>query len=137
LRTNGAEFDSYIGIADGAIHSPLESNLNEETSIPFTLSGISLEQAKINKHQSLIFCHNSSHELTASIALLQYISKDWTPAQAAPMLEMLKPMNSSSYTEIAKLLGKSRQSITKSLDRAGLTTISFALSHIEQGHAYV
>jgi hypothetical protein len=71
------------------------------------------------------------------MTLLDHISKDWTPAQAAPMLRMLDPIAPPSYTEIAKSLGKSRQTVTKSLDSAGFTAIFTALHLMENDKSHV
>ncbi|MBU2936271.1 MULTISPECIES: hypothetical protein [Pacificibacter] len=134
LRAEGSEFDSYIGIAEGDTNNQLELNLNDETAHVFANSGSNLEIIKgFAPESGFSIGYYSRGKTLACTTLLDFISKDWTPAQAAPLLRMLSPLDKTTYTEIAKALGKSRQSITKSLDSAGYIAIRIALINIETG----
>jgi hypothetical protein len=134
LRSLGREFDSYIGIAEGIISSKLELNLNNETADVFAESGANLEIIKtVAAEHGLSIGYYSRGKTLACATLLDFISKGWTSAQAAPILRMLNPLDTPNYTEIAKALGKSRQSVTKSLDSAGDLAIRIALLNIETG----
>ena len=133
LRAEGSEFDSYIGIAEGDVSGPLEANLNDQTDETFANSGQMLEIIKDDKNLSFTFGHHAKGHIAASTILLSELSKDWTPAQAAPLLRMLDPLDPPNYTSIAKALGKTRQSTTKSLDSAGFRCIWAALKYTE-GH---
>lgn len=137
LRSEGREFDSYIGIAEGNVSGPLEANLNDETSLIFTQSGKMLEWIKSESYLELSFKHSTTGATSACTVLLGSISKDWTPAQAAPLIRMLHPTDTTTYTEIAKALGKSRQAVAKALDAARHTAIWLALEMIESDESYV
>jgi hypothetical protein len=134
LKSEGSEFDSYMGIAEGVINNQLELNLNNETADVFAASGANLEIIKnVAAEHGFNIGYYSRGKTLACITLLDFISKGWTPAQAAPLLRMLSPLNTTTYTDIAKALGKSRQSVTKSLDSAGDLAIRIALANIETG----
>ncbi|MBU0642869.1 MAG: hypothetical protein KJ731_20325 [Alphaproteobacteria bacterium] len=137
LRAEGSEFDSYIGIAEGDITGPLEANLNDQTDNVFTKSGQMLEWIKTEAHLELTFGHAATGAKSACAILLGHMSQDWTPAQAAPLIRMLHPTDTPTYTEIAKALGKSRQAVAKALDSAGFRSIYAALNDLEgdESHA--
>ncbi|MEM5474846.1 hypothetical protein [Pacificibacter sp. AS14] len=138
LRSEGSEFDSYIGIAEGDITGPLESNLNDQTDGVFTKSGQMLEWIKVEAPQlELTLGHASAGATSACAVLLGQMSQDWTPAQAAPLIRMLHPTDTPTYTEIAKALGKSRQTVAKALDSAGFRSIYSALIDIESNKSHV
>jgi len=137
LRAEGSEFDSYIGIAEGDVRGVLEANLNARTDDVFVNSGNELEHIKEHGSLGIRFGHHTNLALAPSAILLDHISKDWTPAQAAALTPMLTPNKLPSYTEAAKALGKSRQSITKSLDSAGFSAIFVALRVIESDASHV
>jgi hypothetical protein len=137
LRAEGSEFDSYIGIAEGEVSGPLEANLNDQTNLVFTQSGQTLEWIKTESHLELTFGHNTKGATSACTVLLGSISKDWTPAQAAPLIRMLHPTDTPTYTEIAKALGKSRQTVAKALDSAGFKAIWTALKDLESDESHV
>lgn len=136
LRSLGSEFDSYIGIAEGEISKPLTKSLNDQTEPVFSDSGQILETIKSDKQLSVKLGHHAKGEVAANAILFDEISKSWTPAQAAPLLRMLDPVAPPSYTNMAKALGKTRQSTTKSLDSAGFRSIWAALLYSEGSDPY-
>lgn len=137
LRAEGSEFDSYIGMAEGEISAPTGENLNEETAAVFIQSGECLEKTKAILHSALRFGFYAAPGIAAAAIMLDHISKDWTPAQAAPLLRMLSPTDLPSYTDVAKSLGKSRQSVKKSLDSAGTPAVFTALTVLEVDYTHV
>lgn len=128
LKSLGKEFDSSAGIAEGEISGRLGPNLNVESSPPFVTSGRALEIAKKSKHQ---INHSALGATEGMAILLDRISKEWTPAQAQAMQHALKPLSDPNFTEIGGILGKSRQSVSKSLEAAWYEEVSFALTMLE------
>lgn len=135
LRREGSEFDSYFGIATGPGPVDLPENLNRETSETFAASGLALDRRKEQDEPLSIGPHGNVRQ-KAGLILADYISSDWTQSQAATIFPMLAPTASeTSYTDLARLLGKSRQSVTKSLYAAGYRHIRQALHAAEQEDA--
>ncbi len=135
LRAEGAEFDSYIGIAEGDVRGPLEANLNNQTDAVFIESGHALDMASIIEPADFEF--PTDKQRNAILCLADHISKTWTSAQAAVMLGMLSPRTETTYTEIANALGRTRQAVTKSLEAAGYKAIERALSESESDESHV
>lgn len=131
LRAEGSEFDSYIGIAEGEVSGPLEANLNDETDDVFATSGQLLEEVK-EQDFTIKLAHASGGPIFAATLLADQISHEWTPTQAAAILPMMHPTKTITYTKVAESLGKTRQSVTKSLDAARYPHLKLALGHIEE-----
>ena len=131
IRSLGNEFDTYIGLAEGNHVGYIPNDLNTITGKPFTWSGAELEKIKGRN----LINRMGFGEATPSngvLILADHISQGWTPTQAELMSIILDISNRpKNYTGIAKRLGKSRQTISKSLDAAGFDSISLALSGIE------
>ena len=134
LRAEGAEFDSYMGIGvdrnDKALFPNININLNYESGCAFTESGDALDLVK-GKHATIRIVKQHGHWDVATILLADHISNGWTPTQAAAILPMLSPINTPNFSEVARAQGKSRQSITKSLDAAGLVPLTLACRAFE------
>ena len=129
LRTEGVEFDSYMGIAEGQVEGEVGPDLNNETAPAFRNSGELLEDAKT--HQTSRILHGSAAALGAAGVLADHISRDWTPTQAQTVMPFLSPDPWPSYTEVAKALGKSRQAVAKSLEAGGMEPLNLALTCLE------
>ena len=131
LRAEGDEFDSYFAIAVDNAPEHLVNNLNTETSLAFVKSGELLDVMKRVEGKKIRMGCLGSNQIAAVVVLADHISQDWTPPQATAMLAMLDPNQKTTFTSLAKTLGKSRQAVTKSLDAAGHMPISLALANIE------
>lgn len=129
LKAQGPEFDTYIGMADGNVPTPLPDDLNRATSAPFEASGAALDFIKATPNQRLGY--HGGGVFSATAALFDHISADWTQAQAQAILPKLTSLDKSTVTDIAAQLGKSRQTVAKSLDAAGYNTIQYALACLE------
>ena len=130
LRAEGEDFDSYIGLAEGEAPEDIGPDLNEETEEVFVASGDALDMIKLLSLGERLQ-HASGGALQATTLLADYISQGWTPPQASAILPFLSPGTPPHYTEIAKALGKSRQSVTKSLEAAGYQVLRDALKTLE------
>lgn len=131
LRSLGNEFDTYIGLAEGASPILTEVDLNKITGKVFTASGASLEKIK-SSNLPIRMDYRSATLANASLVLADHISLGWTSVQAELMHVVLTPDNEhTSFSELGKMFGKSRQTITKSLDAAGYDAIGMALFSIE------
>ncbi|RPE71757.1 hypothetical protein EDD53_0885 [Pacificibacter maritimus] len=135
LRAEDTDFATYIGLAEGRIEGTLDTNLNSASADVFVQSGHALDMAAMVGPESLIF--EPQQPKYAVLPSVDYISKSWTQAQAAAILPMLAPNTQTSYTDIAKALGKSRQSVTKSLASAGLEAIQRTLEILESDESHV
>lgn len=129
LRTEGDDFDSYIGIADAYMDKTISDDLNKETAHVFAASGSALEFAKATSDYR--FSYHGQAFLEAVTTLVDYISKDWTPVQAASVYPLIEPESTRTFTDVAGLLGKSRQAVTKSIEAAGWHRLDYALKCIE------
>lgn len=132
LRAIGKEYDSYMGIAVGDPNGDVRPNLNDETSKVFADSGRWLEWAKNKVSSGETRLGYGSGTLIATAVLADEISRNWTPAQAAAVLLALPPTEpAKTATEIADVLGKSRQAVSKSLAAAKFDPLLMALRFIE------
>lgn len=131
LKALGQEFDTYIGIATGQAEAHKDNDLNERNEGVFIFSGRALESTKNAKNYPLKMLKNAPGADAASTILADYIVEGWTPTQAEAVSLMLKELSEPSFTEVAKLLGKSRQTVTKSLIASGYSSIYLALSLLE------
>ncbi len=129
LRAEGAEFDSYMGIAEGEVEGEVGSDLNSEASVVFTHSGWAADAAKKMNRQKLVLSYGEA--LYAAAVLVDEISQGWTPTQAQTILAAIHPTEKPNYTKIAEDLGKSRQAVTKSLEASSYEAILTALQFIE------
>lgn len=135
LRSEGAEFDSYIGIAEGTTTGDIGPDLNEETAPVFMASGGALDRAKANNlHIHTILDRPAGP--AATLALADHIAADWTPAQAAAIGPWFDPTDAVTYTDIARMLGKSRQAVTKAAEAAGVNALIYAVTKVEQEAAH-
>ncbi|ATG46368.1 hypothetical protein CEW89_01560 [Celeribacter ethanolicus] len=131
LRALGEEFDSYIGITQGEVEGEIGTDLNEQTDKVFAKSGLMLDSTKGSKTEKIGYLHSGT--MVAATILLDYLSSQWSPTQAETVLlfierERTKPITQS---EAGKILGKSRQSVAKSLEASHFRIISDALLNIE------
>jgi hypothetical protein len=135
LKALGNGIDSYIGIADGPISTPIGSDLNKETADVFAASGQELEF--IHNGKSMDRMHfTRSHPCEPVALLCNLIVEGWTPTQADTMRIYLNLVaGGRSLSSIADELGKSRQTITKTLNAAGYAHVNEALLLIEQKDA--
>ncbi|NVK46389.1 MAG: MarR family transcriptional regulator [Rhodobacteraceae bacterium] len=134
LRALGEEFDSYIGIAEGDVEGEVGPDLNEETNKVFSLSGNALEEIKSNKDLAYRIAYFERGAKDAASILADYISQHWSPIQAATIAPMLLPTGRPTQTEIAKVLGKTRQAVSKALGAAGTEAITISFETLEEGY---
>lgn len=131
LRARNRQFDSYIGMASGAIPAPIGADLNAETDRVFTLSGAALDDLKQSK-TPLRMIHNDLGPMDGAVILADRMLQGWTQAQSQAMALALDPDHPISYSDIASKLGKSRQAVTKALKAAGIEHLERALDSIER-----
>lgn len=134
LKAEGSEFDSYIGIETGLRPPQLTKDLNQQLSKVFVNSGRILERLKVQENLGLRIAYPAC---AAVSILVDHIASSWTAIQARAALEMIPPNSNLTYTEVAKRLDKSRQSVTKTLDASAILKIDLALSHIESDESHV
>lgn len=132
LRALGAEYDSYIGMAQGAASTAADADLNRKMDAVFIASGRALDTLKAMQSFQPHMAHAARGALAAAVALADHLSDGWTPAQAQAIGPMLSPETDLSYTELAEILGKSRQAVTKSLFAAGFQPLFLALQLLEK-----
>lgn len=130
LRAQNPDFDSYIAIAAGDGPANIATNLNDETSRVFVESGQGLDDLLATR-APIRMLHQSRGAHDAATILADHISQGWTQAQAAAILPKLAPDTNVTITEIAQMLGKSRQAVTKSLKAAGYDAIDLALEALD------
>lgn len=139
LRALGEEYDSYIGLAIGPVTAPLGPDLNAETDPVFAASGHALEAIKLSKTAPSHLHYHGTDAATgphqATLYLLDTLSRGWTPVQAEILTQALAPPPRPSFTALAETVGKSRQSVTKSLDAAHFPAIELALAALEHAAA--
>lgn len=125
------EADTYIGIAEGPVDRPVGPDLNSENAPVFATSGHALEIAKTS---DCAITH-ARHAAQSIAILLNRICTEWTTVQAATIAAaMTTPNTDLRLTDIAEHLGKSRQSVTKSLQSAWYWEITDALWHLENSY---
>ncbi|MBU2867938.1 hypothetical protein [Pacificibacter marinus] len=134
LRSLGAEFDSYIGIAVGPISTDLAPNLNSENAEVFVSSGRALE---IAKRQGTYFLHDSGGMVDALTLSMELMSHGWTKAQSQAAMYSLPPHSDLSFTEISDILEKSRQTVTKALNSIAIEQIRMILTQFESDKSHV
>lgn len=132
LRAEGAEYDSYISIAEGAAPEWLSADLNSHTENVFTRSGLGLDDIKRTR-LPLRMIHDSLGAIDAATILADRLSQGWSPAQASAILPTLAPRYEGTHSKIAQHLGKSRQAVTKALHAAGQEILELALETLERG----
>ncbi|KAB6715803.1 hypothetical protein C8029_12755 [Roseobacter sp. TSBP12] len=139
LRAQGEEFDSYIGIAEGEVEGEIGPDLNEETAKAFSVSGEKLEHVKSGEALADIklsstgirmLYDRSTPQDALAIALDGYAS-EWTQVQAATIQEILSPDYDLNFSKTAIKLGKSRQTVTKTIRASQYVRISLALASME------
>ncbi|WP_417270452.1 hypothetical protein [Celeribacter sp.] len=139
LRALGEEFDTYIGIAEGDVAGEIGPDLNEETTAPFTASGANLEHLKSGEALEDIKLSSTGIRMlydrttpqdALAIALDGYAS-EWTKVQAATIYEILPPDYDLNFSKTAIKIGKSRQTVTKTIRASQYERISLALASME------
>ena len=131
LRSLGSEFDTYVGLAEGPSHPIEETDLNKVTGDVFTKSGASLEEAKASG-PSLRMDYHFPFSKNSVLILADHISQGWTPVQAQLLQVLLAPSDKlTPVTQLAEMFGKSRQTISKSVEAAGFEAIYMALFSLE------
>ncbi len=131
LRSLGKEFDTYIGLADGVITTPLPDDLNAANDDVFVTSGERLEAMKTDKF-SFRMNYGAANPLHGVVLLSDRISQSWTPAQAELIQVVLNPLNrDKTFTVLAQQFEKSRQTIAKSLEAGSSEAIEMALQSVE------
>ena len=101
VKSLGKNYDTYIGIASDEL----------------------FQLAKIGDI--------TNKRRAAFVTLADQIINNWTTAQADAVYPMLNPINTPKVTEVAKMQGKLRQSISKSLNAAGFYHLHAALKFWE------
>ncbi len=125
--------DTYISISVGMIETAPPDDLNHTNHPRFVASGRELEILKNRASKDGIKLAHWDMGAEASVGvLLDEISKGWTSAQAEAVLLYLNPYSDElSYSDAAARLGKSRQTVTKSLKAAGKDAVIKALAFLE------
>lgn len=132
LKALGSEFDTYIGIARGEAAIAIKEDLNSRNEDVFVNSGRALELIKKAKSAEVRIAYLNGGAESAATILADKIVDDWTPTQAETMAHILQAFTETTYTEIAKALGKSRQTVTRTLTAAGFEPVFLALELLEQ-----
>ncbi|WP_417257503.1 hypothetical protein [Celeribacter sp.] len=130
LRALGEEFDTYIGIAEGDVAGEIGPDLNGETKSPFSRSGEALEDIKRSSTGIRMLYERATPQDALAIALDGYAS-EWTKVQAATISEILSPDYDLNFSKTAIKLGKSRQTVTKTIQASQYERISLALASME------
>lgn len=131
LKALGPKFDTYIGVAMGAARTDIETDLNNRNDSVFINSGHALDGLKAMTSFSPKLAFSEPGPIAASMTLADHIASDWTPAQAETIMHMLSPIDTPRYTQLAKILNKSRQTVTKTLMAAGFESLFLALNLLE------
>lgn len=129
LRTLGQEYDSYFGFAQDHADATFGPDLNSATDPVFAASGHALDYVKARS--GLRMSYSGFGPWEAITTLVDHISQDWTPAQAAAVEQVIAPNKATTQTEAAKALGKSRQAVSKALEAASFPQLDYALRCIE------
>lgn len=132
LKALGTPFDSYIGIAEGVQTREIGQDLNAEAGDAFIASGGALEALR-QTSSPMRMGHHSQGAQNAAIILCDAIICEWTPTQAEAMALAVDPSHPRTFTKIAAHLGKSRQTITKTLRAAKFDYIEAALETADSG----
>lgn len=115
-----------IALATGAGDMGGQSDPNRGQGPAFIASGRLLDRLKSRNQMA----HASGGAHAACTALADYISQNWTQAQARALREMLPPL-SGPRAQAAEKLGISRQSVNDALWAAGFPAIERALTDWE------
>lgn len=132
LKSLGPEFNTYIGIATGELQHANTSDLNDRNDTVFIQSGRALETLKSMTSFAPKLAFSEPGAEAATTVLADFIAEDWTPAQAETMAQMLAPNANLSFTDLAKILNKSRQVVTRTLNAAGYQSLYLALRLLEK-----
>lgn len=131
LRSKGKAFSTFMAVAEGPAEPVRpKTDLNTASDAVFVESGRFLDGLK-EQEKPLQLAHAKGGATNAALILADHISQGWTPAQAAAIQPLLIPHLKISYTDVADILGKSRQAVTKALDGGGFHSIWMALQSIE------
>mgnify|MGYP000571990225 CR=1 FL=1 len=135
LRSLGESYDSYMAVATSSEASwPLiaGADLNQISGPAFKNSGRLLENIKAKTSSAYRWASHGGGQIHATISLADGLSFDWTPTQAKDISMLLRTNKNLTYTSLAQTLGKSRQSVKKSLDGARSDFFIKALTAIEE-----
>ena len=133
-RGSDLKFDTRIAAAKGAAQMPLNPDLNQESQSVFIASGRCLESmGKTSVAPRLKI--DAQPELSACFALADYISRQWTAAQAQAIYQSLISVQPQTDTAIGIAIGKSRQTVARALHGAGQGHLIAALNSLENGEA--
>lgn len=135
LKALGSEFDTYIGMATGPAKHDTGEDLNSRNEAVFVRSGLFLDEIKSTSDYDPKLATEGTATYASTVTLADYLSSNWTPPQSETVANMLPPKSDTSFTELAKILGKSRQVVTKSLHAAGYQYIFVALDQLEDNYA--
>lgn len=131
-RGSQTKFDTRIAAASGKVILPLKTDLNQETQPVFIASGRCLEAMGKTANQPH-FASADDPGFDATLALADYISRQWTAAQSQAIYQSLISVATPTDTAIGAAIGKSRQTIARALHGAGQAHINAALTRLEQG----
>lgn len=134
LRALDPGYDSYIAIACGEGPAPIKDDLNLENGPVFAASGSLLDRIKTTPLRRNLWAH-ATPQKHATLLLADHISQGWTQVQAQSVLTLILSPEPRTLTEIAKALGKSRQSVTRTLDAAGYDFLEGALDSLQKRDA--
>ena len=124
-RTEGA-LGTRISMATGVCEGTIPEDLNHAMQPPFVRSGRKLDALR----GQTMMAHDAGGALGAATRLADQISQGWTQMQAQTISMFLGP-DVPTRQSAADIMGKSRQSVDKSLDGAGYRAIEEALRMIE------
>lgn len=142
VKSLGKNYDTYIGIASDELFQLAKNDLNTMSDPVFIASGNSLDAVKLKSDRVLHQIKSqgtftpkigdiTNKRRAAFVTLADQIINNWTTAQADAVYPMLNPINTPKVTEVAKMQGKLRQSISKSLNAAGFYHLHAALKFWE------
>ncbi|WP_138934129.1 MarR family transcriptional regulator [Roseovarius arcticus] len=128
LRLLDPQYATRIAAAagDGEVPEQPMTDLNSAHGAAFTASGRLLE--KLDGHT--LMAHADGGAIDAAFRLADYISQNWTQAQARSLCLMLPP-GAGPRRVAAETLGISRQAVDQALNGAGYPALIDALEAIE------
>jgi alkanesulfonate monooxygenase SsuD/methylene tetrahydromethanopterin reductase-like flavin-dependent oxidoreductase (luciferase family) len=133
LRTEGRAFDTRIAVGIGAAEMPAAGDLAAASGPAFRLAGHGLD----TMHRSARLAVGwqdppaDADKVAAIVALLDTLSRRWTPAQARVLVATLPPA-APTQAEVAAGLGISQQMVAKHLRAAGDPAVETALAALEK-----
>lgn len=123
LKSKNEQFETRIAIS----YDKSVDNIGNTRSAPYVASGHALDDMP----DGALMGHAGGGALQAATLLADYISRDWTSAQARAVRPFLYPFSKTTQQDVASDLGISRQAVGQALDAAGYPAIKAALATIE------